>query len=122
MTNIEEYTTEQLLAELEKRKVSSDEMRFKSEVVGGVKWSDLTLVYTIETTEYTKVSFLKIAPFYKDKFCYHEIGSDVAKLLPKCLSELEECIFEYDGKPDVGLKRLEQFGFKMKRDDEFFDW
>ena len=120
--NLEDYTTEQLLAELDKRRVSIDEVRFKKEVVAGVKWSDLTLVYTIETTEYAKVSFLKIAPFYKGEFCYHEIGSDVIKLLPKYLCESEECIFEYDGEPDIGLKRLEEFGFKMKRDDEFFAW
>jgi hypothetical protein len=120
--NLEDYTTEQLLAELEKRKVSIDEVRFKKEVVADVKWSDLTLVYTIETTKYTKVSFLKIAPFVDGEFCYHEIGSDVVKLLPKCFCETEECIFEYYGEPDVGLKRLEEFGFKMKRDDEFFDW
>lgn len=120
--NLEDYTTEQLITELERRKLSSDEIRFKRETVNGAKWNDLTLVYTIDKTEFTKKEYLKIAPFYKEEFCYENIGQDVIRLLPYCLAESEECIFEYSGEPETGIKRLEQLGFKLKRDDEFFNW
>jgi hypothetical protein len=120
--NLKDYTTEQLLAELKKRKVSSDEISFKMQKVEGAKWSDLTLVYTIEKTVFTNKEYLKIAPFYKGVFCYENLGQDVDNLLPSCLSESEECIYEYKGDPQTGISYLQNLGFKMKRDDEFFEW
>ncbi len=120
--NLEDYTTEQLLAELEKRKVSIDEVRFKMQKVNGVKWSDLTLVYTIEKTKYTSKEYLTVAPFVDGEFCYDSLGQEVANLLPACLSESEECIFEYKGEPENGIQHLQKLGFKLERNDEFFSW
>ena len=119
---LEEYSTEQLLAELEKRKVSIDEVGFKMQKVAGTKWSDLTLHYTIQESEFKGSSCLIVAPFVDGEFCYNSLGQDVDNLLPSCLSESEECIFEYNGEPEIGIQHLQNLGFKMKRDDNFFDW
>jgi hypothetical protein len=119
---LEDYTTEQLLTELEKRKVPIDEVGFKLQKVDGVKWSDLTLVYTIEESEFTGNRYLKVAPFVDGEFCYDSLGQDVDNLLPSCLSESEECIYEYNGEPEIGIQHLQNLGFKMKQDDDFFNW
>jgi hypothetical protein len=119
---LEDYSTEQLLAELEKRKVSINEVDFKMQKVDGVKWSDLTLHYTIEESEFTGNKYLKVAPFVDGKFCYDSLGQDVDNLLPSCLSESQECIYEYHGEPEVGIQHLQKLGFKMERNDEFFNW
>lgn len=120
--NLEQFSTEQLLEEQKRRDIHADEVRFKLASVDGAKWSDLTLIYSLE--EFMEEKILKIAPFFKNEFCYHNLGEEVDKLLPSCLSSVEECIFEYYGekKAEDGVKFLENLGFKMRLDNEFFGY
>lgn len=120
--SLKDYKTEELLEELVSRGIDPDEIRFKMGKVEDIKWNDLTLVYSLQTTEFTKKTYLVIAPFCKGEFCYDIIGPEVAKILPSFLVEQEECIFEAKGDPEKNIKRLQELGFKMKRDDTFFDW
>jgi hypothetical protein len=66
---------------------------------------------------------LKITPFYQDRFCYFTVGDRARELLPRCLSESEECIFEYIGDlyPEDAILYLQNLGFQLKQDSEFFN-
>lgn len=119
--NLEYCTTEELLEELTRRNIVSDEIRFKSASVDGAKWSDLTLVYTTEDLFDEKI--LKVAPFFKDEFCYNNLGEEVKEILPNALGEVEECVFEFFGDTaEKGIEFLQNLGFKMRRDDDFFGY
>lgn len=119
---LEEYSTEQLIAELKKRKIYASDFDFKLQELYGVTWNDLTLHYTIDELEFSGTKVLKVAPFYNGRFCYENLGPDVETLLPSCLSESEECIYEYNGNPEIGIQSLGNLGFNLKRDDKFFEW
>ena len=71
---------------------------------------------------FTNLPFLLVK--CKLEFCYdHPLldYTDFALFLPEGFSETEECIYDfYKGSITDALNLLEECGFKVKRDDDFF--
>lgn len=129
MLNLSEVSTEDLHKELIKRNVSADILRVKNTIIEGITSKDITIVYGKEQDSYNGEETWRFAPHFTNRkgkleFCYdHPLldYTDFALFLPEGFSETEECIYDfYKGSITDALNLLEECGFKVKRDDDFF--
>jgi len=128
-TPLTEYSDEEIVEEINRRRINNDALFIKSININGLTYKDIVIVYGADKNNFDFDTF-KFAPHVKRgselEFGYNapeiENYTEWSVFFPKGFYECQECIYEFDGDLEPALEALKNAGLEVKRDDEWFDW